>query len=423
MKRSSQAGLLCAVLTAVLGLASSVQAATITVTSPADDGTGSLRQAIATAVSGDEISFDPTMAGVPVQLTSGQIVIDKDLTITGLGRNATSIVIAALPPQDYPNRNRILNIVPGVSVGIDSLTLSDDWYGYDVPEGGGAILNKGNLTVINSVVTGASRTAGGAITNEGDLNLINTKVTGSAEHSGGALVNGGRVQISRCEIRGWVDFGGFGGAVFNGGNMTADDSVFHGSSAAFGGAIGNAITATLHLTRCLIAGNFVRRDAPALQNYGSMIVRESTIAGNSGPFTNTTGGGIWNIGDAIVINSTIYGNQVNSSGGGVLNLGRLELDSSTVSGNIVELLGRKAGIANETDLWAGQSGVTVVKNSLIIGNHGLHFNEITCGDPLCPQSCCLPPIADNDCDGDFISEGNNLVGTLTGRENDSVLPV
>lgn len=54
--------------------------ATLTVTTNADSGVGSLRAQIAAASSGDTITFD---AGMTVTLTSGELVISKDLTIDG----------------------------------------------------------------------------------------------------------------------------------------------------------------------------------------------------------------------------------------------------------------------------------------------------------------------------------------------------
>ena len=56
-------------------------AATITVTNGNDSGPGSLRQAIVDASSGDTINFAPSVT--TVNLTSGELVIDKNLTITG----------------------------------------------------------------------------------------------------------------------------------------------------------------------------------------------------------------------------------------------------------------------------------------------------------------------------------------------------
>src|SRR5207247_10588126 len=69
--------------------ATNTPAATITVTSSNDNGPGSLRQAILDASPGDTINFAPSVT--TVTLTSGELVIDKNLTITGPGANRLTV--------------------------------------------------------------------------------------------------------------------------------------------------------------------------------------------------------------------------------------------------------------------------------------------------------------------------------------------
>ena len=57
-----------------------VHAAALTVTNLNDSGPGSLRQAITDAASGDTITFSVTGT---ILLTSGKLVLNKSLTITG----------------------------------------------------------------------------------------------------------------------------------------------------------------------------------------------------------------------------------------------------------------------------------------------------------------------------------------------------
>ena len=66
-----------------LALAPGVQAATNTVTSTADSGAGSLRTAISNSVSGDTINFNGALSGQTITLTSGQLLLNKNLTIDG----------------------------------------------------------------------------------------------------------------------------------------------------------------------------------------------------------------------------------------------------------------------------------------------------------------------------------------------------
>jgi hypothetical protein len=69
----------------------------------ADSGTGSLRQILQDANSGDSIVFASSVTGT-VSLTSGELVINKNLTIAGPGMG--SLAISGL------DSSRILNIVP-----------------------------------------------------------------------------------------------------------------------------------------------------------------------------------------------------------------------------------------------------------------------------------------------------------------------
>ena len=59
-----------------------LQATTITVTNTNDSGPGSLRQALANASDGDTINFAVTGT---IGLTSGQLLVDKNVTISGPG--------------------------------------------------------------------------------------------------------------------------------------------------------------------------------------------------------------------------------------------------------------------------------------------------------------------------------------------------
>ena len=85
----------------------SAQAATvstITVTNLNDSGAGSLRQAIADASASDTIDFNVTGK---IILTSGQLTINKDLTISGPGEDQLTISgndvsrVLEIPAGDY----------------------------------------------------------------------------------------------------------------------------------------------------------------------------------------------------------------------------------------------------------------------------------------------------------------------------------
>src|SRR6476620_169197 len=161
--------------------------ATITVDTLVD-GTGvpgtSLREAIAAAAANDTINFSVT--GTINLISTGQLTINKNLTISGPG--ASQLTINAYNPSAaIGNGSRIFNIDDGSTsttrtVNISGLTLN----GGDVTGDGGAILNKENLTLTNSIVSGSAATHnGGGIFNSGhNLVLTGSTVSGNSGRYG-----------------------------------------------------------------------------------------------------------------------------------------------------------------------------------------------------------------------------------------------
>ena len=134
-------------------------AATLTVENTDDSGTGSLRQIVLDATPGDTIVFDETVfpdaATGTIILSSGAIVIDKALTISGGGR----VTI------DGNDNSRIFTIDDGlttkVNIYLSGLILTN---GYET--NGGAVYNKENLAVDDSVIHSSTASGyGGGIYN------------------------------------------------------------------------------------------------------------------------------------------------------------------------------------------------------------------------------------------------------------------
>ena len=94
-----------------------VQAATLTVTSTADSGAGSLRDAIAEANDGDTIQFAPALNGQTIALTSAELVIDTSITIVGLG--SKQLTIRRSKAAGAP-AFRIFHVLPGLTVTIQA---------------------------------------------------------------------------------------------------------------------------------------------------------------------------------------------------------------------------------------------------------------------------------------------------------------
>lgn len=137
--------------------------ATITVTTNADTGAGSLRNAIGAAISGDTITFN---AGMTVTLTSGQLALNKNLTIDGdLDNNGTADVTI-----DANHNSRVFSMTAG-TVTLDGLVITNGLvYGNggaynNLPGGdalgGGINITGGTLTIKNSSITGNKAAGGG----------------------------------------------------------------------------------------------------------------------------------------------------------------------------------------------------------------------------------------------------------------------
>src|SRR6476469_9186458 len=72
-------------------LPAKLQAVTVrTVINPNDAGAGSLRQAVADSVSGDVVAFNVTGT---ITLTSGNLVVNKGITISGPGARKLTVKI------------------------------------------------------------------------------------------------------------------------------------------------------------------------------------------------------------------------------------------------------------------------------------------------------------------------------------------
>ena len=237
-------------LLVLAGFHDTVRAVTLTVTNLDDSGAGSLRQAIedANAAAGaDTITFD--VVGT-ISLTSGQLAISDDLTITG--PTAGMVIISG------NNASRVFGIGGGVNVAISDVTIT----GGSTSVAGG-IGNSGTLTLTNVAVSGNSTTggSGGGIFNSGTLTVTSSTVSGnSAIGRGGGIYNSGTLTLTNSTVSGNSTTGfdpqSTGGGIFNSGAgaVTVTNSTISGNSATFvGGGFVNDGTASFGNT--IIAGN------------------------------------------------------------------------------------------------------------------------------------------------------------------------
>ena len=203
---------------AVLGsstIAAPLAADVFTVTTLADSGPGSLRQAVADAVSGDQIRF---AVGGTILLTTGEIVIDKDLTIRG--PEAASVAVR----RDVGAFGRIFSI-DGATVSISRLSIENGIVFCCLDgEVGGGIFNDGVLRLASVTLSDNTAPIGGAVYNApgARLDVINSTLSGNLASDPGFGCDGG----------------GFGGGIGNdGGDVSLRNTTISDNEGPCGGGI------------------------------------------------------------------------------------------------------------------------------------------------------------------------------------------
>ena len=178
-----------------------------------DSGTDSLRAVIANVCAGSTITFAPNVTGA-INLTSGELLINKSLTINGPGANLLSVQRSAAA-----GNFRIFNIAPAsVIATISGLTIANG--NSPGSNGGGIYNNGGTLTVSNSTLSGNSAGSGagggGIFNNVGTLTVSNSTISGNSASFGGGGINSfrGTVTVTNSTISGNTINGGNGGGIY-----------------------------------------------------------------------------------------------------------------------------------------------------------------------------------------------------------------
>jgi hypothetical protein len=255
-----------------------------------DSGTGSLRQAIADVCEGGTITFDTSLSGDTIYLTTGQLTLEKSVTI-----DASTLTNRVTVNAD--NMSRVLQVNSGVTATLHSLKISHG----SISGNGGGIYNQGNLTVNNAVF----------------LNNLSTQLGAGIYNAGGTLlITNSSLIINYATSQ--------GGAIYNAnaGNVEVNYSTFSGNEGSSGGGM-------------------------ATESGTTTTINNSTLTGNHATDTYGSGGGLRNRGTMTVVNSTLVENTAPQWGGGICNDGTLTLYNSTLSGNAGHTGGYEGhGLAN-----------------------------------------------------------------------------
>jgi FG-GAP-like repeat len=279
----------CAMLLGALGWAAApalpVHAASRTV-SVCDES--HLRSAISAAAPGDTVNF--TCSGT-ITLTGaggGAIALTKSLTIDGSGQTVTISGGGSV---------QVFTLSATANVTLNQLTIANDSAGNG---NGGAIYNRGSLSVTSSTIRNNRAYYGGGIFNDGGT----LRVTNST-FSGNIVVEGGE-----------------GGGIdnTNGGTLSVSNSTFSGNAATRGGGIFSA--GALSVTNSTFSENVAFSNGGGIFNdnstatvnyYGMATVTNSTFRGDTtsarDPSNATYGGGISNAGVLSVANTILASSQ------------------------------------------------------------------------------------------------------------------
>jgi predicted outer membrane repeat protein len=326
------------------------QAATITVTNTNDNGAGSLRQAILGAGSGDIINFSFAYPAT-ITTTSGALIIDKSLTITGPGVDDLTV--------GTTGSNSVFRILgANIQVTISGLTVTG---GNSPSGGGGGIYAEGDLmtlTLQNCKVFGNTAAYGGGVyvLGGGNLTAADTEISNNTAttlgggicfaspnasstlervtvHGNSAVTSGGGIYyeddygtshkliMTDCSVTANVAQAVSGGGIYiynpdlemtrcEFSNNVADD---------YGGGLYQHVTSSgvVTLNDCLFQSNTVQ----TYSGGGARIIRANInnclFEGNQGPMAGGLSLSAGTIQDSIFRSNSATGDSLNANGGGL----------------------------------------------------------------------------------------------------------
>ncbi len=275
--------------------------ATFMVTSAADTGPGTLRDAIEQANrvprEAHIINIAPEVPG-PIVLNSALPSLIGEVELAGPEGSQVAIVRSSVPETP---EFRLLTVGETATVTVKHLAFS-----------------------------GGQAQFGGGILNDGELNLLFSDVSGNvAGAKGGGIYNTGVLSIGSSSIRD---------------NVAAGERTIGLGPAGIGrgGAIFNANSLTLSTSS--VTGNSTNREGGAIWNSGWTSINTSLLAENSaeafvlapGRVPIGRGGAVYNTSILHINGSTLTDNLANQQGGAVYsNVTRPRIEPSSITSSIV----------------------------------------------------------------------------------------
>ena len=358
LPRLSRALGLHAALASLLVLAAPVRAGVIVVDGPgsvvADDGECSLREAITAA------NTDTASGGMPGECVAGagadEVLVGQAVTLdvvdhvssgpNGLPSITSEITIRGLNGEVTIERSpsapefRLLRVANTGRLVLERVVLREgDPGGFNT---GGAILNLGELTLIESRVTDNAAYQGGGLSNDSigaSIAIRDSTISGNtAGYRGGGLINytgGATATLANSTLSENEAFRG-GGVFAYFGSVTLTNSTLSGNVATLAGGGANADFGTVNLLNSTLSGNSASNGAN-VYGYADLNLTGSVL-GNPLGADNCAGPGIADGGGSLADDAscdTVPGSLVGlaptlASNGGATSTHALLADSTAI---------------------------------------------------------------------------------------------
>jgi hypothetical protein len=363
-----------------------------------DGGPGSLRQRIAEAESGDTVYIAaPPGTKRTIMLTSGQLVINKSLTISGPGPDRLTV------QRDLGGANFRLIVITGADTEV-TLSGIDLAWGAAVgaagggptdsgaPGEGGAVFNRGSLTLLNCHLHHNHAAGGDGVTNVG---LQNGTPGGMARGGAVHTAPNSRMTVQRCYFHDNSAIGGRGG---NSNGMIS-------GGATGGEAQGGAVWAGADSDLLIEQSTFSFNAAQGTHGGGG------TIGGGIGGAGR--GGAIYSVSAGRLLSSTLSNNEAKGATGGLASSGgKAEGGGAYYEGAEVvrySTVVRNKATGAEPVSGAGAQGARGAGGGIFAVSTVVPRSSI-----LADNTVSGPDAAGPDAFGAFSSEDYNLIGDPAG---------
>jgi CSLREA domain-containing protein len=364
--------------------------ATYVVSSTADAGEGSLREAIdlanGTVGVADEIVFNEALFSTPqaILLNSQLPTITDALAIVGPGAD-----LLALDGQFGADGNPVF--ADGWRLLINNVSGIDGTFGVSIAQvtirnfnGSSAIVNVGSL-LLDSVVVADNRIGGnyGAVENRGYMRVVDSTFENNSASAGAAIYDrGAKLEVVGSRFRGNASYYN-GGAIYGGSSLAVEDSYFDSNVTNYSFAEGGAIYASGAVN--ILRSTFVRNESRT----------GGAVSLNQGPTLRP----------ANIVGSTFLENQA-LFGGAIDTYRGFTMSHSTVLGSRIRTSGLSSGAID-----AFSDHTVFIDHSIIAGTVGVNTNGSTYPTPdLYRVTDVINSLIGHDNQGLVDGENGNLVG-------------